>query len=206
MVKTVTNIKYSRRDPNLAAIYVDGTYAFSVSLLEAASLHTGSKLTPAQFARFLKEHQLYTAYKTAIGYLTRSPRSFHEIQCHLRKKKYSAETIDACMEKLNQNGYIDDTNYARLFVEQRIRFNPRSKYALRFELSRKGIDAEVVEEVVSPLNDYDLAFAAVTKKMRRWHTLPEADLKIKVMSFLSQRGFGYDVAGDTFDRVLRDRQ
>ena len=206
MTKTITHIKYNRRDPNQVSIYIDGEVAFSVSLLTAASLYIGRELTQGEIKIFKKEHHLYTAYGMALTYLSRSPRSRHEIQCYLRTKKHSTEVIRLCLEKLQKNGYLDDKKFARLFVENRIRFNPKSKFALRFELSRKGIDAEVIEEVVSPLNDYELAFSAVKKKMSRWHTLPEADLKTKMMSFLSQRGFGYDVAGDTFDRVICDRQ
>ncbi|MBU0991872.1 MAG: RecX family transcriptional regulator [Proteobacteria bacterium] len=198
----VTDIKYQKRNASRVNIFIDGDYAFSVPLLSASSLKPGQKLSPSEIDAFRHEHDVYKAYSTAIGYLTRSPRSKSEIETHLRGKKFSKPIIEQTIQKLEGNTYINDETYARIFVENRERFHPRSTFALRFELKQKGVKENIINQVLESANDLELAWKAVKGKLYRWQALPENQLKEKILSFLSRRGFNYDIANDTLEKVL----
>src|SRR3990170_2433022 len=61
---------------------------------------------------------------------------------------------------MRELAYLDDAAYARFFVEARQAATPRSRRALAFELSRKGVDRELATEAVAELSDADAAYEA----------------------------------------------
>ena len=86
-------------------------------------------------------------------------------------------------------------------LDNRERFRPRGRQALRYELRQKGITDEIIDTVLTDLNEDELAWTAVENKLYRWKNLPEQDLKKKIVGFLSRRGFNYETANKAFDRA-----
>ena len=97
------------------------------------------------------------------------------------------------MQRLIEQKYLDDESFARMWVDQRERFRPTSARALRFELRQKGVDRNVIDEVVEEVDDEAAAWAALEPKVARWQGLEQVDFIKKATGFLARRGFGYDV-------------
>ena len=72
---------------------------------------------------------------------------------------------------------------------------------MRYELRQKGLAAELIDSLLAELNEDELAWAAVERKLYQWQNLGEEDFRKKILGFLSRRGFKYEVAHRVFDRA-----
>ncbi len=107
--------------------------------------------------------------------------------------------------KLKQLELLDDTAFAEFWKENRNSFRPRSQRMLKMELRRKGVESEVIQEVVEDIDDADNAYRAAMSKAR---TLPVADYQIfrqRLGGYLQRRGFNYGVINNVVKKAWQER-
>jgi regulatory protein len=201
MAGTITAIKIQKRNKERVNVYVNDQYAFAVTALVGATLKKGQYLSEADIERFTSQDERHKAYDQALRYLSFRARSRREMERHLGEKGYSPQVVTATVERLLDESYLDDEAFARFWLENRERFRPRSKRALRYELRQKGIAAELIDSLLTDLDEDELAWAAVEGKVIQWQNLDEEEFKKKVLGFLNRRGFNYEVAYRMFDRA-----
>ena len=195
MKNIITDLKSSRRSQGRVHVHIDHRYAFTVNVFDTAALAVGQCLDPGVIARMKKKHAEHTAYVCAIRYLSYRQRSRKEVDRYLTVRKGLArETVTATIARLSEDGYLDDEEFARLFVESRMRTRPRSCAFMRYELSQKGIDDDVADAVLKGVNDEHLAWYAIESKLTQWSSLDPMVVKKRLIGFLQRRGFSLGVA------------
>lgn len=202
MTGTITALTLQKRDKERVNVFLDGAYAFSLSLNAALGLKRGQHLSPADIERLQGEDDVQRAYLYALRLLTYRPRSEAEMAQRLRQKDYSASSIAAALERLRAKHQLDDEAFARYWLDQRERFRPRGARALGYELRQKGVDRATIDHVLTDVDEVALAWHAVAGKLERWRGLEPVALRKKVLGFLSRRGFAYDTARRVCQRVL----
>jgi regulatory protein len=113
---------------------------------------------------------------------------------YLVKKGFDEDMINETIVKLLEQKYLDDEIFTRLFVESRVNYKPKSKFALAYELNQKGIKSAVIEDILKNYDDQDLALKAIEPKINLWLRLDFEKFKKKTLNFLQYRGFSYDIA------------
>ena len=86
--------------------------------------------------------------EAAARFLEVRPRSVVEVRRRLGQAGYRTDLVSAAIERLTELGMLDDTTFARTWIESRDRARPRGEIALRRELALKGIDRAVVDELL----------------------------------------------------------
>jgi regulatory protein len=201
MAGTITSLQVQKRNQERVNVYLDEQYAFAVTVVVAAGLRPGQFLSDQEIEQLKSQDERQKAYDRAIFYLGFRARSQLEMERYLREKGYSPQVIAETIQRLAEENYLDDTAFARTWVEERGRLKPKSGKALRYELRQKGIDAATIEEALNELDEEALAWQAIEKKFRQWQQLDELDFKKKAFDFLSRRGFGYQVARAVVERA-----
>lgn len=201
MAGTITLLEVQKGNKERVNVYLDGEYAFAVTLTVAAGLKKGQFLSDADIEQFKQQDERDKAYNHAIFYLGFRARSRTEIETYLRGKKYSAQLISDTIDRLSQEGYLNDEEFAQAWIREREQLKPRSSRALRYELKQKGVNDSVIEEALAGLDEDDLAWQAIETKIGQWRRLEEADFKKKALAFLSRRGFSYDTARQAVKRA-----
>ena len=84
-------------------------------------------------------------YALSLRYLTRRPRSEKELQDYLKKKKASPEVSLKITQKLKEQRFLNDEEFTRWWVDQRLRFKPRSVFLIKRELLQKGVSKTIIE-------------------------------------------------------------
>ena len=139
----------------------------------------------------------------AFKLLSYRARSIKEIEEGLKKKGYSLKTISGVIRDLKRLKFLDDEEFARAWVENRIRTRPMGRYRLQRELLRKGIDRDLIENTLSNYNEekeIEVAQELSRKKLKKsYQNLDNLTTKRKLYSFLQRRGFSYN----TIQEVLR---
>jgi regulatory protein len=133
------------------------------------------------------------AYQKALGYLSKSPKTIRQMKEYLTDKGYDANIIERVIVQLSSFNYLDDRAFAQKFIESRIRYKPKSVFALGFELRKKGIDPVLAKELLAAYKDVELALKAVETKKQAWNRLDDSECRKKMMNYLRYRGFDYSV-------------
>ena len=151
----------------------------------------------------------------AARFLETRPRSVAEVERKLGGMGYRSSLVAEVVERLVQLGYLDDEAFARSWVESRDRASPRGEHALRRELSQRGVDRTLVDEVLDARRDIpagaeasrtpDEAAAERLLGKRLPAILREADprrRRQKAYALLARSGFSPDVCGSVTRSVL----
>jgi len=142
-------------------------------------------------------------YNLSLRYLSYRPRSEKEILDYLKKKSakipaLTEEMIYQIVEKLKSYNFINDKDFAKFWIEQRIKHKHKPIRAIEFELKQKGINRDMMDEYLSQFEDqskFDLdnAKELADKKMNFYRNLDPKKRNEKVMGFLLRKGFSYDI-------------
>jgi regulatory protein len=114
----------------------------------------------------------------------------------LKDENASKKVID----RLKELDYLNDNKYAKDYVSDRIRFNPRGKFLLKRELKSKGIDEDLAN---STLNDTDVDELEMAKELlqkRRFNFEVELSQKeiARIYRFLASKGFNKEIIYKAF--------
>lgn len=189
----ITAIKAQVKNPERVSVYIDGTYALSLSynqLLEQ-KLHAGLEVTDTRLAELKHTSDMGKAYERAMMYALLRPRSMREIQDYCRRKKWPPEDCRVIIDKLVARGYINDRAFARSWVENRALNKSTSHRKLWLELKQKGIADDIIADVMQA-SSYDemKALGDLVAKKRKLARYKGDDQKL--MQYLARQGFGFD--------------
>lgn len=202
MPRSITGLEVQKRNHQRLSVYLDGDYAFGVSRFVGAWLHVGQELSEEKIAELIAEDTYETAYQKAIKFISYRMRTISEVDKHLRKKGIDAQVIEQVIDRLEENGLLNDKNFAQMWIENRTEFRPRSQRLLAVELRKKGIGSEIIENVMeSTLPEDELAYLAAQKRIRRYENLERMDFQKKLGSFLARRGFSYATIKPVVNRI-----
>ena len=199
---TITTLEIQKRDKERVNVYLDGEYAFSLSLLEAAHLHKGQELSLAEIDALRETDSVNRAVDKAARFLAYRPRSEHEVRHNLVGKGFSENAIEAAIARLHTLQYLDDTAFARYWLENRSTFKPRGPRALRYELRQKGVADSIIESVLVDVDVDQVAYQAASNQARRLRGYDRQAFRTKLSAFLQRRGFDYGTIRDTITCLI----
>ena len=204
MPATISALEVQKRNKERVSVFLDGEYAFSLTLIEAARLHKGQTLSDSEIAELRARDSIERAVDQAVRFLSFRPRSTSEIRDNLTKKQVPPEAIEAALKRLTQLGYVDDLAFARYWVNNRDEFRPKGPLALRQELREKGITSRLCDQVLAEVDFADAAYRAVQRQVRRWNGLDQTTFRQKVYEFLARRGFRAETIRDVTGRLQEE--
>jgi regulatory protein len=204
MTNRITGLEFQKRNRHRVNVYLDGRFAFGLAAIVAAKLQVGQTLSEAEITRLRETDDAERAYERALSFLSYRPRSEAEVRRNLRKKGLEANTIDDVVARLMRAGLLDDAEFARYWVENRERFRPRGRVALRQELRGKGVPDPIIADAVAKVDEEAAARQALQAASRRYRRLAPPDYRRRVQAFLARRGFSYAVTKPLIDEMIDD--
>ena len=202
---TITALVIQKNNKERVKVYLDGEFAFGLSLNLALDLKKGQQLAEADIARLKFDDAVETAYQRALRYLGYRPRARQEIERYLHDQRNAEEVIARVVERLADQQYLDDAAFGRLWVESRSRSNPKGRRALRYELRQKGLHEAEIEQVLAGLDEEALAWQAVQRRLNQWRGLDARTFRRKLAGYLGYRGFNYDTIETIFAKAWAGR-
>lgn len=200
-METITDLQPQKRNKDRLNVYIDGEYSFSVHINIGAGLKIGQQITLDEVSKIKAEDDISRAKQLSFRYLSYRPRSTAEVRSYLKRKGFDSIVVDDVIGQLRGREYLDDIAFARYWIEQRQTHRPRGAYALRYELLQKGIPAEIIESLVTDVNEKDAALRAVENRTERWKNLPKDQYWRKISGFLQRRGFSYATISEVAETV-----
>ncbi len=139
---------------------------------------------------------MQTPFDYAIHYLSRYPKSAHEMRGQLKKKWYAPEEIDEAIDLLIKKWFLDDSSYAKLYLSSEVSRKGKSLTVVIGKLRQKGVDKEVINELLVKM-DSELTEWTTTKVQKEIEKLQNRWLDEKnIIQKLRSRGYRYDQIRD----------
>lgn len=198
----VTKLEVQKRNKKRVSVYVDETYVFSLSLDEAARLSKGQVLTDDDITALMNQSAVGHAVDRALRFLTLRPRSESEVRQNLARNGVAPPVVEAAIQRITEIGYLDDRVFAKLWVEDRMRFKPTSPKALRYELKQKGVENAVIDSVLAELDAEAAAYHAAESQVRKLRGTSQPEFRERLQAFMLRRGFDYSLARKTIKRLI----
>src|SRR5690348_9673780 len=111
-------------------------------------------------------------YLRVLKFLNFRPRSEKEVKDYLQKKikkfpNIDSSVIDVIIHKLKQQKFLNDEEFAKMWVRSRTDYKPKGKYLVRLELIKKGISKDIIDQVLESKqerakSEEDLAIEVLT--------------------------------------------
>lgn len=174
-----------------AAVYLDDRPTVYARERDVAPRNVGDFVSNRTLTAWQRRYEDRGAYLQAIRYLGPRDRSAREVRQHLDRKGWPAAACGHAIDKLKEEGYVDDRKFAAAWVASRGRTAPRSRMAAIQELQHKGIARETILAVVETMDEEVLALACARKKTRQWLRYADDQRKQRIVAYLQRKGFPY---------------
>lgn len=157
-------------------------------------------------------------YLLALRYLNIRFRSEKEMRDYLKKKILrqaqddkrttdAEQTIDFVIHKLKQQKFLNDEEFAKMWVRSSTSYKPKGKYRITLELRQKGVSQEIIDKIlVDPevrlKSELDLAVETLEKKKKKYSGMSRQELFTKAGQMLARKGFDLDTIKAAIDDVF----
>lgn len=209
----------SGQGPQRYNIYLDGQFAFGADedTVVNQRLVVGKSLDEKELEKLLFETEVGKLMDRIYGLLGKRARSQKEISDYLkavsfkRKIKNQGElsnlVIESVIDRLKKKGLLSDYEFAKAWIESRSK--KIGPLRLKQELFQKGIDREIIDEVISRQgamsNEEDIAIQQLEKKINAWRNLSKLEFRKKAIEYLLRRGFDYQIIKKLVEKYLENR-
>lgn len=149
----------------------------------------------------------------ALKLLSFRPRSEHEVktrlEAYISKKHLSPDLVKQVLDRLKDLSYINDTDFAKWWIDQRKRNSIKGSIIIRSELSDKGISGEIIKELLDNENSEEELLKAKTILEKQLSRLKnKTDLRMLILEmrrYLFQRGFASGIINRAIDEFVKKR-
>lgn len=189
----ITDIKQQVKRADRYSIYVDDKYAFPLgeSELLNTGLRIGQEFTSTELEELKQKAIIDKGYDRAINLISRRPRSEWELRDYLKRKDYALDETQQIIEKLSERDYVNDSDFAKRWVENRRLLKATSKRRLIQELRQKRVTDEIIQQVLEEdeTDEHEVLKELVARKRQQ----SRYQDNLKLMQYLSRQGFSYDL-------------
>ncbi len=127
----------------------------------------------------------------AVALLARREHSRHDLARKMRRYTEDEDEITQVLDTLEDQGLLSDHRFAEVFVRSRKeRFGRQRLY---HELTQQKIDAQIIDEVLAPLDDDEYERACEVWSRKFQHPAQDQREYARHYRFLGQRGFRSEI-------------
>ena len=189
-----------------AVVFVDNRRAAYALPRDSERLAISQPISNETLAELQRRYDDHGAYLQAVRFLGSRNRSASEIRQHLTAKGWHAEAAHQAIERLKQEGYVDDRLFTQQWIDYRSRTAPRSRMAIMQELKQKGIARETILSAVATMDEAALALDCAQKKARQWRRYDGVQKEQRIAAFLQRKGFPFAVCREIARTLARQSQ
>lgn len=186
---------------NKIHIHIDGEYRMTADSDFVSSLGYAENydINEEELAVLERAVSSRRAFNKATDLLSRRDHGEKELLIKLRQKGFKEEAEEA-IEKLKYYGYIDDRRFAENYVKELIRIKHYGKRRVEQELYRKGIDREIISEVLEAAEFPESELVSLIERKYYRYLTDEKGIK-KTINSLLRMGYSYGEIKDALKTV-----
>jgi len=121
------------------------------------------------------------------------------------KECVTKEDIDAIITRLKVYKFLDDEEYATLYIRDHSQRKPQGLMMLTMNMMAKGLSKEIIARALesASYDEFNQARAAAIKKLQTLTRFPVRQRKEKLTRFLASRGFSSGAIAQALNSTLK---
>lgn len=194
----ITDLKKERK--LLTAVFVDGEFWAKIDndIVAQNVIKPGVSVDDTFLVQLKFDSDYKRSKEKALYLLSFRDYSKKELTDKL-KKDYTIGAVQKAVERLEELGLVNDNSFAKKYAKELLFNKHFSKRRAEFEMSQKGINKDVICEVLSELecDSVEQIRLLVDKKYK----LAYSDEKVKkrAVAFLQRYGYSWDDIKQVFN-------
>ena len=150
----------------------------------------------------LNKKILQQAKDCAFNLISYRDRTRYEIKKRLKNKGYNQDVINEVISVLTNLDYLDDYRFAQKWIKERIKYKPRGRYMLRYELEKKGIKRSIIDKALSELYSDEIELEITEKLAKKWlkRNINKQNYHFKLKRYLHNKGISDYIISEYFYR------
>ncbi|HYF03040.1 MAG TPA: regulatory protein RecX [Patescibacteria group bacterium] len=205
--KVVTAI-VQKGNSNRCLIYVDGIPAVNClyDIILQNNVFKG-KIVTDEFLQSLRDEQRIVKLKQkALSFATYKPRTEYQVRQRMLEKEFTEDEALIAINFLKEFGYLNDENFAKMFVGDYLLKKPAAEKKVFQELKKRGVAEGIIEKALKenfPKDEtFNMALKAAEKKLRMVSYKPVEKQRESLVRYLQVNGFSWDVIKNVLIEVF----
>lgn len=128
----------------------------------------------------------------AAAYCSASEHCIQEVENKIKTAGLTEEESDRIIARLTKEGFIDESRFARYFVNDKLRFNKWGRIKIGYELQKKGIPSDIRAEALDNIDEQEyesILLSLLKSKKKSTRGKDDRDLYTKLLRYAAGRGF-----------------
>lgn len=205
---TISAITPIPRHPGRFELMVDGRSFATLSLdaIERLKLVVGGSVAGLE-ERIAHEAAALRTYDRALNMLAFRGRASRELARALERKGEPKELVTRAVERLTEQGLLDDAAFAESFTRAKVLGAQQSRRRVQQDLARKGVAREVTDAAIATVfeeeqvDQREIVEQAARKKLGSLRKLDSVVRRRRLYAFLARRGYDADDIRAAMDAV-----
>ena len=192
----VTALKEKRK--GLTQVFIDGEYAMTLDTMVLLENHIKehSEIDDDELYILVKKSKERRANEKALTLLERRSHSKQELANKIARTM-DRDSAVAAAEKMEEIGLVNDRDFAERYARELFERKKFGKIRVKQELKLKGIDKEIIEDVLLVYEDFDVEEQIKNILVSKYPLYKEDEkVKARAVAALQRRGFSFsDIRG-----------
>ncbi|MGB6370054.1 MAG: regulatory protein RecX [Atribacterota bacterium] len=158
----------------------------------------GKELSDQEMEKIILEDKTIRGKEYLLRLLSRRIYSRYEILRKLNNKGYPESIISNLIFWLENNNYINDELFAKMWAQFRLQNKPIGRYKLNQELRLKGIKQDIIQKVIDKtykeIDELTLARNLIKEKIVSSEIKNIRIDPKKIYNYLLRRGFSIEIS------------
>lgn len=139
-------INYKKKNANIYEVAFDNgeTVKLYDDVILKYELLITKEIDMIKYNEMIIENELLEAYFIALKYINIKLRTEKEITSYLKKHDISDVNIDAAINKLKKDGYLNQEVYAKAYISDQINLTLNGPKKIENDLVKLGIDKDLI--------------------------------------------------------------
>lgn len=192
----ITLVEKNKKNKGRLSVYIDGRFSFSISEDDYLSLNLYDKteLSVEEIDYIKNDINFRTAKNSALKYISYKLKTEKEVRQKLHAEGFDEGSINMAVEELIALGYINNKIFVQKFIYDRSKLKPKSKKMIKLELLNKGIQEDIIDEVLGDWNvDEVVAAESLVKRKFGKYNIQDELIQKKIYMFLKHRGYSHEI-------------
>lgn len=204
----ITKIEKQKNNPKRYSVFLNHEFAFGIDEIDLLyfKLKENEHLEKEKYQYILNNLLLNKAKNKALKYLGYKMRSEKQVREKLLEDEFPEIIIKKVLLMLKKYNYIDDEEYAKAFIKDKMNIKGYGAFKISYELKMQGIPEDIFKKYLEDdgfVNEQEKAIALLEKKIRRIEKIDYKE-KQKLYAYLARRGFSFDTINNALNIVLEE--
>lgn len=176
----------------MCALYIDGEFVMNLDAQTVIEnrFDVGREIDDDDLHEIITLSNERRAKEKALWLISYRDHSKKELVDKI-KRTCDEDSAQKAVDRMEELGLVNDENFAKRYAEQLLFSKHKSKRAAVFELTKKGIEKELAQEILDeiPVDTHEHIKAIIDKKYKN---INDEKIKRRAVAALQRLGYRWD--------------